>query len=242
MESFNYIASHDLQEPLRKICTFIPLLEKHQDDPETWKKYAIKIQESSRRMSHMIQSVLEYSRVTQATESFQLTDLNRILDNLRTDYELLLKEKEAIFLTDPLPMIPAIPTQMEQLFSNLLGNSLKFSLAKPLIRVRSRNVAGGHGRWPRTAPDVRGNHLLLITGSGSGHSTAKKYSSCFQRLHLTTENTTAPGIGLSIVHKIVENHKGESSGRNPRRDTEPFLQFGYPCCPNQFILHIFGFN
>jgi PAS domain S-box-containing protein len=206
LESFNYIASHDLQEPLRKIRTFIQLLEKHQDDPETWKKYASKIQESSRRMSYLIQSVLEYSRLTQAVEAFQLTDLNRILDDLRCDYELLIKEKEAVFLSDPLPMIPAIPTQMEQLFSNLLSNSLKFSREKPLIQVRSRNVSGA------TVPCLEAHRTYVeITFSDNGigfePQYRKKIFQLFQRLHHSSEYNGS-GIGLSIANKIVENHKG----------------------------------
>ena len=137
LESFNYIASHDLQEPLRKIETFIHLMNKNKNNEVALKKYTDKINLSAQRMALLIQNVLEYSRISHTVGAFQQTDLNTIVESVKTDYELLIEEKKAIITSEPLPTIKAIPLQMQQLFANLISNSLKFSDKKPRIRTVS---------------------------------------------------------------------------------------------------------
>jgi PAS domain S-box-containing protein len=209
LESFNYIASHDLQEPLRKIQTFILLLEKHIDEKETQKKYIDKVTTSAQRMSQLIQSVLEYSRLSQTPVIFETTDLNRILENVKTDYELLIEEKGAIIKSEKLPVIKAVSLQMQQLFSNLIGNSLKFSDKAPIIKITCNIVSGKEINVQREVHTEKKFVELTFTDNGIGFD--KQYSEqifkLFQRLHSKSEYS-GTGIGLSIVSKIVEKHNG----------------------------------
>jgi len=207
LESFNYIASHDLQEPLRKIQTFILLLQERRDDPAAWKKYAGKINESSQRMSKLIQSVLEYSRLSQVTASAASTDLNTILKNVKTDYELIIRESGAEISSDHLPTVEAIPFQMQQLFSNLISNGIKFAGKKPVIS--SEIVTGDKiGVLPDGPPKQTYAEIRFAdNGIGFEQQYTDKIFKLFQRLHPKSE-FSGTGVGLSIVAKIVKNHRG----------------------------------
>ncbi len=208
LESFNYVASHDLQEPLRKIQTFINLTEKHKNEDEKG-KYFEKIKSSAHRMSELIQSILNYSRISQTGVDYKPTDLNKILDDVRTDFELLIQEKNAIVESCELPVIEANALQMHQLFSNLISNSLKFSTEPPRININSQIVTGNKV-LTKEALNTKKQYAEL-TFSDNGIGFRQEYSEqifqLFQRLHLK-EEYSGTGIGLSIVKKIVEQHKG----------------------------------
>ncbi|HEY1054905.1 MAG TPA: ATP-binding protein, partial [Emticicia sp.] len=207
LESFNYIASHDLQEPLRKIRTFIHLIEKSDFDSESSRKYFEKINSSAQRMSDLIQSVLTYSRLSKTGEDFVETDLNKILSEVQTDFELLIKEKNATIKTGKLPVIKANTLQINQLFSNLISNSLKFSTEKPKITISSK-IEKGKQVNPLANPDQSFVHLIFKdNGIGFPNEFKDKIFNLFQRLHGKSEYS-GTGIGLSIVKKIVEQHKG----------------------------------
>ncbi len=207
LESFNYIASHDLQEPLRKIRTFIHLIEKSGFDTESGKKYFEKINSSAQRMSDLIQSVLTYSRLSKTGEDFVETDLNNTLAEVKTDFELLIKEKNAIIKSDKLPLIKANSLQINQLFSNLISNSLKFSTEKPKISISSKIVTGKQVNSSAN-PEQSFVHLTFKdNGIGFPDEFKEKIFNLFQRLHGKSEYS-GTGIGLSIVKKIVEQHKG----------------------------------
>jgi len=199
LESFNYIASHDLQEPLRKIQTFITLIEKDEYDSNLTHRYFEKIKSSARRMSELIQAILSYSRLSIKDYEYVPTDLNKILRNVETDLELLIKEKNANIQSNKLPVLKANPLQMHQLFSNLISNSLKFSKENPEIKITSQIVTGDKIK------------LVLLTfadnGIGFDSQFKEQIFQLFQRLHGKQEYA-GTGIGLSIVKKIVEQHKG----------------------------------
>lgn len=199
LESFNYIASHDLQEPLRKIQTFIALIEKNEEDGGLTQRYFEKIKSSARRMSELIQAILSYSRLSIKDLECVPTDLNKILNDVETDFELLIKEKNADIQSNKLPVIKANPLQMHQLFSNLIGNSLKFSKENPEIKITSQIVTGDKIKLA----------LLTFADNGIGFDSQFKEQifQLFQRLHGKQEYA-GTGIGLSIVKKIVEQHKG----------------------------------
>ncbi|HXB93628.1 MAG TPA: response regulator, partial [Puia sp.] len=209
LESFNYIASHDLQEPLRKIQTFILLLDERRNEPGAWEKYAAKIKESSQRMAQLIQSVLEYSRLSQAPEAIRETDLNTILENVMVDYELIIRESNADIQSDKLPVVEAIPLQMHQLFSNLISNAIKFSGPCPEIRISSDIVTGDKIRVSPggTAKLKYAEIRFADNGIGFEPQYADRIFKLFQRLHSKSE-FTGTGVGLSIVAKIVKNHLG----------------------------------
>jgi PAS domain S-box-containing protein len=198
LESFNYIASHDLQEPIRKILSFISMIREKQLKGEDAAVYMNKVQSSAERMSTLIQDVLTYSRLSAENEATD-TNLDEILGNVLIDHELMIKEKGAVILKDKLPVIKAIPMQMQQLFSNLLSNALKYSNNQPEIKITYSIL------------DEDGCQMLNLLFADNGIGFSQEYSEqifkLFQRLHAKSKYT-GTGIGLSICKKIVEHHKG----------------------------------
>lgn len=232
LESFNYIASHDLQEPLRKIETFLDLLRKNMDDAEKSGRYIAKTIESSRRMSALIQSVLNYSRISKTSENeFSVTDLNKILDDVKNDLELRINESKVVIQSDKLPLIKSSPLQMHQLFSNLIGNALKFAKEKPRIRITSRILSIHDLKMEGIQfqeisllneknisiknPDRIKFAEIKFSDNGIGFESqySKKIFDLFQRLHSTAQYS-GTGIGLSIAKKIVEQHHGYISAQS----------------------------
>ncbi len=209
LEQFVYIASHDLQEPMRKIQTFIQLYEKSADDPDMAKKYLDKINSSAHRMGSMIKAILNYSRVTSYEEEYVITDLNEVLELVKIDLELVLKEKAAEITSDHLPVIKSISIQMHQLFSNLIGNSLKFSAEAPVIRISSSFLSPGKS----IAFDIPDQLVPFVelkfedNGIGFDDQCVSQIFTMFRRLH-TGQNYPGTGIGLALCKKIVENHHG----------------------------------
>lgn len=215
LESFNYVASHDLQEPLRKIQTFISLMEKNKHNYEATEKYFQKITQSTQRMRDLIQSVLIYSRLSKSGEEFTDTDLNKILNDVKSDFELLIEEKKATIISDNLPNIKANALQMHQLFSNLIGNSLKFSRENPKIRISVKTVRGEDLPFLKDADS--GKEFLHLTFADNGIGFEPEFKdqifNLFQRLHGKGEYK-GTGIGLSIVKKITEHHNGYVSAES----------------------------
>ncbi|KQS34067.1 ATP-binding protein [Dyadobacter sp. Leaf189] len=215
LESFSYIASHDLQEPLRKIQTFIHLIDKNKDNPEATQKYYDKINSSAQRMSELIQSVLTYSRLSGTGQDLVKVDLNSVINDIKIDFELLISEKEATIVTENLPVIQANKFQMNQLFSNLISNSLKFSQKNPRITIRSEYVQGSSiTAFPMLNPEKLFAHITFAdNGIGFEQEFSERIFSLFQRLHGKQEYS-GTGIGLSIVKKIVEQHNGYVSAES----------------------------
>lgn len=209
LESFNFIASHDLQEPLRKIRTYVELLKGFDLHNAALKQYVDSINDSTQRMSQLIESLLNYSRHTRATDAFRLTDLDEVFNNVKADYGIAIAEKQAVITSDTLPVIHAIPFQMHQLFANLLVNSLKFSDSHPVIRVTQRLVNGAD--VPGIPQYARNQQFIEIVFSDQGIGFDNRYSEkifqLFQRLHPQLPYA-GTGIGLSIVHRIVQQHNG----------------------------------
>ncbi|HZY82230.1 MAG TPA: ATP-binding protein [Cyclobacteriaceae bacterium] len=206
LESFNYVASHDLQEPLRKIQTFTHMIANDANKEEAVKKYLAKIQTSAQRMSELINSILVYARLPQSTEDFELTDLNATLENVKNDFELIITDRHAVIDSDKLPVIKATPLGMHQLFSNLISNALKFNDKNPVIKIESTLVdAPGFADKGVTSKF----HKLTFTDNGIGFK--REYRDqifkLFQRLN-TRSKYEGTGVGLSIVAKIVSRHRG----------------------------------
>lgn len=203
LEEFAYITSHDLQEPIRKIQTFVNLLEKNIDNKEAMLKYLGKINMSAERMVTLIKDVLNYSRLSQDSEKFMPTDLNVIVKEVISDFELLIAEKNVQIHYPELPIINAIPIQMHQLFYNLIGNAIKFNVNEnPVIEITSR-----HLNIPNDNDTATSFYQLTIKDNGIGFD--QKYADqIFQPFKRLTSTYTGTGIGLALCKKIITNHNG----------------------------------
>lgn len=213
LEQFATIASHDLQEPLRKIQTFSALLnERHSKDLGGGAAELInKITLSVRRMSGLIYDVLNFSKVLDASV-FERVDLNNILKNVKNDFDLLIEQKKAVITHDDLPVIKAVRLQMNQLFYNLLGNALKFSRPDlaPVINI-SYGVAAASEVKKYTSLDSAvsyGEIIFSDNGIGFSDKFSEQVFLIFQRLNARS-HFEGTGIGLALCKRIVLNHKGE---------------------------------
>ena len=208
LEQFAFVASHDLQEPLRKIQTFAELIQENYEDKEFVKRYFEKLDFSAKRMAELVKSLLNYSRLTKDRDKEDV-DMNVVLSEVRQDYELLIEDKKGIIESDTLPVIKGDHIQIVQLFSNLLSNSLKFSEIKPVIRITATVV--GKDEIVNAPKSLSADKYNLITFADNGIGFDEQYSkiifSLFQRLH-KKQDYDGTGIGLALCKKIVENHGG----------------------------------
>ncbi len=211
LAQFAYIASHDLQEPVRKISIFAQMLgnriQQHLD--ETSQNYLDKIGTSASRMQALIRDVLTYSELVKKSDVFDEVHLMDIAKGTVTDYELMIEQKQAKVNFSNLPVIEAIPLQMSQLFGNLVSNSLKYSRpgVKPVINITAEKIS----KQEISAMELEDRQYYKLrfedNGIGFGQEYADKIFNIFQRLHGKTDYS-GTGIGLAICKKIVQNHHG----------------------------------
>jgi signal transduction histidine kinase len=215
LESFAYVSSHDLQEPLRKIQTFATRILESEEAAlsERGKDYFSRIQASASRMQSLIQDLLAYTRVTNTTREFVRTDLNEIVEEVRRDFMESIHKTNATLELRNLGEINVIPFQFYQLISNLVGNALKFSNGEtpPHIIITSEIATGDQLQKADSVGRLVGDRVYYhITVSDNGIGFESQYSGkifeVFQRLH---ERDKYPRlVSDSIVKKIVENHDG----------------------------------
>jgi two-component system CheB/CheR fusion protein len=212
LESFAYVSSHDLQEPLRKIQTFAGrILEKeNQNLSDKGKGYFSRMQEAARRMQALIDDLLTYSRTNATERKFEKTDLNLLIGEVKVDLKEVLQEKQATIVATELCEVNVIRFQFRQLLYNLITNALKFSKPgiPPHITIKSRVIIA---RKQNKESLVYGKTYCHITVADKGIGFEPEFKDrifeIFQRLHGKNEYE-GNGIGLSIVKKIVENHEG----------------------------------
>ncbi len=211
LEQFAYVASHDLQEPLRKIRIFAAMVEKHLEDPEKAGYYLDKISASAGRMMTLIQDLLNFSRLNISGQPLGDVNLNGILEHIRSDLELFIHEKEAEIINEPLPVIQGEPLQLYQLFYNIINNSLKFSTPEvpPGIHISTRTLQAEElSAFPGLDPALEYVEILLKdNGIGFAQEYAEQIFTIFHRLN-DRQAYTGTGIGLALCKKIVANHHG----------------------------------
>jgi PAS domain S-box-containing protein len=215
LEQFAFIASHDLQEPLRKIKTFANLLESDLQLNEKQNGYFRKIKDSSDRMSNLIRDVLNYSRLSNLEDAFEDTDLNTLMNTVLLDFELLIGEKEAKVTVSRLPTLRVMPLQINQLFSNLLHNALKFSNEKPVVEISSYLLSEQEKSKRPELDAAKNYHCIRFRDNGIGFDPeySEKIFRIFQRLE--ESNAGGTGIGLALCRRIMENHKGFITAESP---------------------------
>lgn len=212
LESFNRVASHDLQEPMRKIQMFISRLSEGEIEKlsDRGKMYFDKIDSSANRMQTLIKYLLAYSRINRTKKDFVKVPLNDTIEKVLGDLEELIEESGVEITIDNLPILKAIPFQMEQLFNNLVNNAIKYrsTTEAPKITIDCKKL---------TRTEITDNfnkrrknyYRLTIADNGIGfdQENAKKIFGLFERLH-QKEQYSGTGIGLAICKKIVVNHRG----------------------------------
>jgi signal transduction histidine kinase len=207
LEEFAYAASHDLQEPLRKINYFSERLRNgigHTLSTDENKMFD-RIENAARRMSLLINDLLTYSQITRHKPAFQTASLDAIVQQVLSDLETTISLKKATVTTSALPEIKGDPIQLHQLFQNLLSNSLKYSKSDvpPIITIAcpevSKIINGA----------VKKFYQIIVSDNGIGFAqeNAERIFKVFQRLHGQSE-FPGTGVGLAIVQKVVENHNG----------------------------------
>ncbi|MGO4920203.1 sensor histidine kinase [Maribacter spongiicola] len=212
LEAFNRVASHDLQEPLRKIQMFVSRLDEEEQGRLSNRSlgYLAKIKSSSDRMRSLINNLLAYSKVDELIEQPKRVDLNDVLNNVLEDLGELINDLNAEIDATSLPVVNGIQFQLEQLFANLIGNSLKYVKegVQPHIKIKSSVISGSKSSEDSLLPNINYVKLQFIdNGIGFEKKYQEKIFQIFQRLHGKTE-FSGTGLGLSICKKIVQSHNG----------------------------------
>lgn len=212
LESFNRVVSHDLQEPLRKIQMFISRIDDSEMDKlsDRGKRYFDKINKVAARMQSLIRNLLTYSRIDNSHDNFEHIALEEVLLKVQDDLSERINVLEAELIWEDMPKVQGVIFQLEQLFSNLISNSLKYHSDEvaPKISIKSEQVA-----WDTIEAEFLKSakiyHKITYTDNGIGfdNKNAGKIFEVFQRLHAKTKYS-GTGIGLAICKKIVENHRG----------------------------------
>lgn len=212
LQAFNYVASHDLQEPLRKIQTFISRLIDNDFESlsASGQQYLTKIQVSSQRMRVLIDDLLQFSRTNKSDNVFECSDLNELLENSKSDLVQIIEDKQAEITNMILPQLDVIPFQIQQLFTNLISNSLKYAKENvtPKIDIKVSLIDASKDLEILVNNNAM-YYKIVFTDNGIGFEQeyAEKIFILFNRLHNKGEYG-GTGIGLAICKKIADNHKG----------------------------------
>jgi light-regulated signal transduction histidine kinase (bacteriophytochrome) len=225
LDRFAFMASHDLQEPLRKILMFSDrLCYKYKEtlDDEA-RLFISRIQHAGERMQALIKDILLFSKTSLEKQSFVESDLNAILGDVLAEMETTIIEKDARVESDTLPSLSVNPVLMRPLFFNLIGNAIKYSKkdVKPVVKIYSEYSGGQNG----AGQELKNKYCrIYIEDNGIGFE--QKYSEqifgMFKRLHLHTE-FEGTGIGLALCKKIVEEHNGFITARSKVNEGSVFI-------------------
>jgi len=226
LEQFAYIASHDLQEPARKISIFANMLSESLGNVDNRSQnYIDKINKSAERMITLVRDVLGYSQLSKEHQVFEPVKLTKITNDILGDFELILEQSHAQVIYDNLPVIDAIPLQMSQLFGNLISNALKYKKpgVPPVITITSKILTPAEA-IEAFGPKATGKYYKIDfkdNGIGFDQKYADKIFNIFQRLHSKSEYT-GTGIGLALCKKIMQNHYGDIQAHSIENEGSTF--------------------
>jgi signal transduction histidine kinase len=211
LQAFAYVASHDLQEPLRKIIAFGDRVKAKSADvlSEQARDYLDRMQNAAGRMQELIEALLNYSRVTTKASPYKEVDMSDVVKDVLIDLEMRIEEVDGKVDVNELPTIHADPVQMRQLMQNLIGNALKYHRDDVPARVRVSSTYSGGSQDSGWSSIYDDQCLISVEDNGIGFDNKYKERifGIFQRLHGRNEYT-GTGVGLAISRKIVERHGG----------------------------------
>lgn len=226
LDRFAYVASHDLQEPLRKIMVFSDkIMMKDNHDVET-QKYFRKIISSSERMQSLINDLLSFSRHSASPSDFKLTQLSSLIAEAMGELEIEIERTKAEVHISEMPVAPVIPSLIRQLFYNLLSNALKFRKENvtPVVHIKAQKVAAKKLNFKGKKEGIDSYHRITVSDNGIGFD--PKYAEdifvVFKRLHSYHE-FEGTGVGLSICKKIVDKHHGMITAESKQGEGATFI-------------------
>ena len=218
LQDFAFVASHDLQEPLRTVQTFGRMLADKcgVSLDETSRDYIRRMEKAAVRMQNLLDALLSYSRVTTKLEPFKKTDLSECVEEALSNLEIAIMKKSARVEVGDLPSVKADRVQMVQLFQNLIGNALKFSREDDSAHVKI---------YAQEVRDANGAYEICVEDNGIGFDEKylDKIFHPFQRLHGRGSDYEGVGMGLAICKKIVERHGGEITARSESGKGSTFM-------------------
>ncbi len=224
LQDFAYVSSHDLQEPLRKIQAFGDRLKTKEYDKlsDQGKDYIDRMLNAAARMQNLINDLLDFSRVTSKSKAFVKVNLDKILTEVLSDLEVTIEQTSAQIVRSPLPVIEGEPTQMRQLFQNLISNAIKFHKegVAPVVSISSRGVQR-HAHLTSTPGDEMVEICIEDNGIGFDEKYLDRIFNIFQRLE--GQKYEGSGIGLAVCRKIAVRHGGDITAKSKPGEGTRFI-------------------
>lgn len=226
LDRFAFMASHDLQEPLRKIRMFSDrlALKYSQIMDDDGRTNIQRIHKAAERMQNLITDILTFSKISVDSPSFVISDMNALINEVLVDLDEEIKSKNGKVVVEKLPSLSVNPSLMKPLFHNLIGNALKYSKkgTSPVVKITSEISTQSNGKTGKSSGPQYCRIYIQDNGIGFDQKYAEEIFGMFKRLHHNSE-FQGTGIGLALCKKIVEQHKGYISARSKINEGSTFI-------------------